>query len=110
MVAAKQPTKIIQARGTAFTVIREPRGGKGLPGLAADFVTKRSFRRTGCSVSVGLHEMAAAILLPASLGVLHAEGFLLAEADGAHTVGGDAQRHEILLDGVGTAIAEAEVV
>src|SRR6266481_951932 len=54
--------------------------------------------------------MAAAILLPASLGVLHAEGFLLAEADGAHTVGGDSQRHEILLDGVGTAIAEAEVV
>src|SRR5260370_30064215 len=54
--------------------------------------------------------MAAAILLPASLGVLHAEGLLLTEADGAHTVGGDAQRHEILLDGVGTAIAEAEVV
>src|SRR6266481_4881312 len=54
--------------------------------------------------------MAAAILLPASLSVLHAEGFLLAEADGAHTVGGDSQRHEILLNGVGTAIAEAEVV
>src|SRR6266403_371778 len=46
MVAAEQPTKIIQARGTAFTVIREPRGGKGLPGLAADSVTKRSWRRT----------------------------------------------------------------
>src|SRR5712692_2439993 len=30
MMAAKQPTKIIQAGGTAFTVIREPRGGKEL--------------------------------------------------------------------------------
>src|SRR5260370_31222458 len=42
MMAAKQPTKIIQAGGTAFNVIREPRGGKGLPGLAAVSVTNRS--------------------------------------------------------------------
>src|SRR5229473_3923720 len=40
--AARQPTKIIQAGGTAFTLIREPRGGKSLPGLAAVSVTNRS--------------------------------------------------------------------
>src|SRR5229473_4678740 len=54
--------------------------------------------------------MAAAILLPASLVVLHAERLLLAEADGAEAVGRDAQGHEILLDGVGAAIAKAEIV
>src|SRR5216684_6516422 len=35
MVAAEQPAKIIQARGADSTLIREPRGGKGLPDLAA---------------------------------------------------------------------------
>src|ERR1700731_974254 len=41
MVAARQPAKIIQAGGTAFTLIREPRGGKSLPGLAALLVNNR---------------------------------------------------------------------
>src|SRR6266436_1449790 len=54
--------------------------------------------------------MAAAILLPASLAVFHAERLLLAETDGAETIGRDAQGHEILFDGVGAAIAQAEVV
>src|SRR5437867_13148841 len=54
--------------------------------------------------------MAATILLPAGFGALHAERLLLAEADGAEAVGRDAQREEILLDGTGAAIAEAEVV
>src|SRR5690349_14830791 len=54
--------------------------------------------------------MAAAVLLPTGLVVLRAEGFLFAEADGAEAVGRNAQGNEILLDGVGAAIAEAEVV
>src|SRR6267143_167367 len=54
--------------------------------------------------------MAAAVLLPAGFVVLHTEGLLLAEADGAEAVGRNAQRNEILLDGAGAAIAKAEVV
>src|SRR5467141_1797499 len=110
MVATEQPTKIIQSRGTAFTLIREPRGGKGLPGLAAVSVTKRSSWPTARSGSVGFHEMAAAVLLPAGLVVLVAEGLLLAEADDVQAVGRNAQRNEVLLDGGGAAIAKAQVV
>src|SRR6266436_1418760 len=54
--------------------------------------------------------MAAAVLLPTSLVALSAEGLLLAEAGGVQAIGGDAQRLEILLDSVGSANAEAEVV
>src|SRR5258708_36243455 len=54
--------------------------------------------------------MAAAVLLPASLGALHAEGLLLAEADGAEAVGGNAKRDEILLDGARAAVAQTQVV
>src|SRR5438876_11156193 len=54
--------------------------------------------------------MAATILLPAGFGALHAERLLLAEADGAEAVGRDAQRDEILLDGTGAAITEAEAI
>src|SRR5260370_207141 len=54
--------------------------------------------------------MAAAVLLPASLVVLRTEGLLLAEADGADAVRRDAERNDVLLDGVGAAIAEAQVV
>src|SRR5260370_36192202 len=54
--------------------------------------------------------MAATVLLPASLVMLVAEGLLLAEAGGVEAIGGDAQRLEILLDGVGAANAEAQVV
>src|ERR1700737_3582869 len=103
MMAAEQPTKIIQAGGTVFTLIREPRGGKRLPGLAALWVTNRASRRTGRSGSVGLREMAAAVLLPAGLAALSAEGLLLAEADGAEAVGRKAERNEILLHGAGAA-------
>src|ERR1700731_968879 len=48
MVAARQPAKIIQAGGTAFTLIREPRGGKSLPGLAALLVNTKWPRRFCC--------------------------------------------------------------
>src|SRR6266850_1967103 len=75
MVAARQPTKIIQAGGTSFTLIREPRGGKSLPGLAALLVNNRSSWRTARSGSVGLHEMAATVLLPAGLAALVAVAF-----------------------------------
>src|SRR5216684_1077713 len=109
-MAAEQPIKIIQAWVTAFTLIREPRGGKSLPGLAALLVNNRLLRRTGLNGSVGFHEMAATVLLPASFGALHAEGLFLAEADGADAVGGDAERNGVLLHGVGTANAEGQVV
>src|SRR5690348_7634115 len=55
-------------------------------------------------------EVAAAVLLPAGFVGLHAEGLFLAEADGAEIGGRDAQVDEILLDGVGAAIAQSEVV
>src|SRR6266436_320551 len=76
------------------TLIREPRGGKGWPTHAALCVTHRlcceprEWERSVCS-----HEMAAAVLLPAGLGALHAEGLFLAEAHGA-----------------GAAVAQAQVV
>src|SRR5207249_4062137 len=54
--------------------------------------------------------MAAAVLLPASLVVFNAERFLLAEADGIHAIGGDAERYEIFFHGGGATVAEAEVV
>src|SRR5260370_33891167 len=101
MVAEEQPTKIIQARRTACTLIREPRGGKSLPDLAAVSATHRSSWRTGRSGSVGLHEMAAAVLLPAGFSALHAERVLLAKAHRADATGRYAQRHRRLLDGAG---------
>src|SRR5260370_30542426 len=39
--------KIHTGRGTALTLIRGPRGGKSLPGLAAGCVTNRSSQQTG---------------------------------------------------------------
>src|SRR5712664_162057 len=54
--------------------------------------------------------MAAAVLLPAGLVTLVAEGLLLAEADGVDAVGRNPQRNHVLLHGAGTAIAEAQVV
>src|SRR6266852_2749412 len=54
--------------------------------------------------------MAAAVLLPASLVALRAERLLLAKAHGAEAVGGNAQRNDVLLNGGGAAIAEAQVV
>src|SRR5260370_40394180 len=54
--------------------------------------------------------MAATVLLPASLVALSAEGLLLAEAGGVEAIGSNSERLEILLDGIGSANAEAEVV
>ena len=54
--------------------------------------------------------MAAAVLLPAGLVGFHAEGLFLAIADRGEAVGRNAQADEILLDGVGAAIAESQVV
>src|ERR1700676_656732 len=54
--------------------------------------------------------MAAAILLPAGLVALVAEGLLLAEANDGEAVGRNAQRNEVLLDGAGAAIAQTQVV
>src|SRR5260370_18066635 len=54
--------------------------------------------------------MAAAVLLPASLVVLHAEGLFLAEADDRDAVGGNAQGNDVLLHGVGAAVTETQVV
>src|SRR5260370_40211098 len=54
--------------------------------------------------------MTAAVLLPAGFVALRAEGLLFAEADGAEAVGGNAQRNNVLLDGVGPANAQGQVV
>src|ERR1700694_5884313 len=54
--------------------------------------------------------MAATVLLPAGLVALVAEGLLLAEANDGEAVGRNAQRNEVLLDGAGAAIAQAQVV
>src|SRR5260370_5117638 len=54
--------------------------------------------------------MAAAVLLPASLVALHAEGLLFAEADGAEAIGGNAQRNEVLLHGASATVAQAKVI
>jgi hypothetical protein len=107
--------KIIQAGETAFTLIRRPRAGKGLPGLAALSVMNHSaspnqLREATRGRSVGFDEMAAAILLPASFVALHAEGLLLAEANGGKAIRGDAEGNEILFHGIGAAITEAQVV
>src|SRR5215831_3647823 len=54
--------------------------------------------------------MGAAILLPALLIMFAAGGLLLAEANGSHAVRGDSERNQILLGGIGAAIAEGEVI
>src|ERR1700731_4397064 len=55
-------------------------------------------------------EVATAVLLPAGFVGFHAEGLFLAVADGVEIGGRDAEVDEVLLDGVGTAIAQSEVV
>src|SRR2546427_3168942 len=54
--------------------------------------------------------MAATVLLPASLVALRAEGLLLAEAGGVQTIRSDAQRDEVLRDGIRPANAKTQVV
>ena len=54
--------------------------------------------------------MSAAVLLPALFVVVGAERLLFAVAHGHHAVGRDAKRYEELLRGLGTAIAERQVV
>src|SRR5260370_9369512 len=54
--------------------------------------------------------MAAAVLLPAGLVTLVAEGVVLAEAESVDAVDRNPQRHHVLLHGAGTAIGEAKVV
>src|SRR5215472_10183797 len=56
------------------------------------------------------HEVAAAVLLPAGFGGLHAEGLFLAPTGGGQTLGRNAKADEVLLDGVGSAIAQSEIV
>ena len=58
----------------------------------------------------GDHEVAAAVLLPAGFVRLGAERRFLALADDRDAIGGDAKAHQVVLDGVGAALAKAEVV
>ena len=51
--------------------------------------------------------MIAAVLLPAGFAALGALRALLAVAQGPETVGGDAELHQELLGGEGTAVADA---
>ena len=55
-------------------------------------------------------ELGAAVLLPAGLGVVGAELLLLAVADNADAVGGDAGFDQRGLGGVGAILAQREVV
>src|SRR5204862_3678311 len=55
-------------------------------------------------------EVSAAILLPAALVRFAAEGLLLALADHGNAIGGHAEADQILLDGVGAARSEPQVV
>ena len=59
---------------------------------------------------VSLYKVAAAILLPASLGMFVAERLFLAEAGGGKPVGGDSQRFQELLHGVSALLSETEIV
>src|SRR5580698_6063355 len=55
-------------------------------------------------------EAGAAVLLPALFGGLGAEGLLLAVADDANAVGGNACGYQCVLGGVGTILSESQVV
>jgi len=81
--------------------------------------TKNPHARATCGFSehkqtseqlLGHYEVAAPVLLPAGFVALHTEGLFLAVADGADAVGSDAQRHHVLFNGGGAAIAEREIV
>jgi hypothetical protein len=87
------------------------------PSAVADKLCKMSKKRGGgkaapiCRRLLACRdEVAAAVLLPAAFIGFSAEGLFLAVADGAEIGGRNAQIDEVLLDGVGTAIAESEVV
>src|SRR5258706_14631226 len=69
--------------------------------------------KNGCATQKRLlchYQVATTVLLPAGFVALRAEGLFLAVADGADWIGADAQRHHVLFDGGGTAIAEREIV
>src|SRR3954464_14778801 len=55
-------------------------------------------------------EVAAAILLPAGLGLFRAERLLLSLADNRDAVGGQPQADDVVADGGGTTFAERQVV
>src|SRR3954447_11628080 len=70
-------------------------------------------RRTLISAYVpapGDHHVGAAVLRPAALHLLGADGPLLAVGDGAHTGVGDAERLQVVLHRVGPALAQGQVV
>ena len=64
----------------------------------------------GRNLLLGRGEVAATILRVAGFGGFGAEGLFFAPAGGAEMVGGNAQADEIFLDGIGTALAESEIV
>jgi hypothetical protein len=90
----------------------EPRASKRLLGCAALSVIEQ-LRGNSYEVVlglVGLDEVADAVALPAFFVALGAKLFFLAEARGVETVGGNAELHEVILNGRGAAIAEDQVV
>jgi len=100
MVATEQQQKSLQSRGTTFTLIKEPRGGKGLPGLAAVSVTKRSSWPT-CEALVGLPNGRGVLLQQASLLWLQ-KGFSLPKLTVLRR-SAETPRERVLLDGAGAA-------
>ena len=66
------------------------------------------FKYDGLSASD--HKMSSAVFLPAFFTFFRADGLFFAIADRVDPVGGDAQIHQVSLGGIGTAIAQAQVV
>ncbi len=58
----------------------------------------------------GLGEVAATVLLVAGFGGFGAEGLFFAPTGGVEVIGGKAEADQIFLNGVGTALAQSEVV
>lgn len=55
-------------------------------------------------------EVTSAVLLPAGFVGLSAKGFFLAPTSGYYLIRGNTETNQILLHGIGTAIAESEIV
>src|SRR5215831_8945434 len=59
---------------------------------------------------LGIHEVSAAVLLPARFRAFRAKWLLLAVTNGANACGGNSLRHQRLLGRVGAVFAQRQVV
>src|SRR5437870_1750981 len=89
-----------------------PRGSIAPLRMTAANKCKNYFRSKFVSDSqlLLIHEVAAAILLPAVFGAFGAERFLLAVADGANAIARNTRADECTLDGIGAVVPQSQVV